>query len=236
MSEQEADGLLGQARALSEQLNESLPSIVRAAGLTSRSKLPFKAVLTRELLLHRTAALSRAAVDHFLDGEPVPAIILTRAIIENAAVLFGLISAIEKFLRSPDLAREKRLDDFLMKALMGARWEDHPVKAEQILNLIDDTDKAIPGFRNMYDMLSEFAHPNWSGLHGSFGEYDQQKLELVLGLRNPVRARVIGCSALANALDVFQDTYNELPANLRKLDEFFEENGSLAHAEDASKP
>lgn len=76
---------LREAREYSERFTASLPQHINAATLTVKSKLPFKALSIRELLLHRMAALSTAAVDLFSHKRVIPAVILTRAVVETLA-------------------------------------------------------------------------------------------------------------------------------------------------------
>ena len=213
---------LAEAREISAELNASLPAVVPAGGLTLKSKLPFKAVSIRELLIHRVAALSRSAVAHLENEDVVPGIVLTRAIVETVAVLYCLNQRLEKFLAAPSEAEEDALDDFLMKSLVGARWEDHPVQAQNILTFIDKVSKEIESFRESYDVLSEYAHPNWSGMLGSFGEFNRERMELVLGPRKGTSGIRSGCVVLATALDMFRFFYNSMPDTLYAFNSYFE--------------
>lgn len=90
---------LSEAREYADRLSASLPDRIQIAALTLKSKLPFKAVSIRELLLHRMAALSSAAVDLFEQKRVIPAVILTRAIVETLAALFTIHERVERFLK-----------------------------------------------------------------------------------------------------------------------------------------
>lgn len=111
---------LAEAQDFSDRLNASLPDRIQIAALTLKSKLPFKALSIRELLIHRIAALASAAVDLFRQKRAIPAVILTRAIVETAAVMFIFHERMGRFLsdKNKDIAA---LDDFLMRCLLGSR-------------------------------------------------------------------------------------------------------------------
>ena len=57
------------------------------------------------------------------------------------------------------------------KLLMGSKMpgEEELPGPINILTLVDQLDKRIGGgVRHAYDFMSEFAHPNWSGVRGLF--------------------------------------------------------------------
>jgi uncharacterized YccA/Bax inhibitor family protein len=77
---------LAEAKGRSDLIAKSLPLKVVAAALTFKSKLPFKALSVREVLIYRVSALSAAAVEMFEQRRLVPAAVLTRAVVETVAV------------------------------------------------------------------------------------------------------------------------------------------------------
>lgn len=222
MAEEDTD-YLSEARLLTEELQNSLPSVVPAADLTLESRLPFKATSVRELLIHRVADLASAAM-HYLDRKRVvPASILTRSIVETVAVLFCLNQAIEQFLESPD---EDKIDKFLVSSLVGARWEGHPVQSINVLTLIDRVTKTVPAFRSSYDNLSEYAHPNWSGLLGSYGTINHESHELRLGIRDRSSSFKSAGLVLSSALLTFKHYYNLSADNLKAFNDYYESRAS----------
>ena len=162
--------ILAEARQLAESIASSLPKSVDAASLTLKSKVPFKVLSLRELLIHRVSALASPAVTLFEQGKHVPAVVLTRAVLETVTIVFALHRQLQAFLKTKDVLA---LDDFLMNCLMASRWENATHQARSILTFVDHVDKKIPGFRQTYDSLSEYAHPNWCGVSGAFGETDR---------------------------------------------------------------
>jgi hypothetical protein len=59
-----------------------------------------------------------------------------------------------------------------MRALMGgksSKWaHSEEFEALNVLTIIDQLTKKMPKLRAMYDLLSEYAHPNYSGMMGVY--------------------------------------------------------------------
>jgi len=211
--------LLAEVKDYSERVAASLPDIIPAAGLTLKSKLPFKALMIRELLIHRVSELASAAVENFEKGRTVAGVSLTRAVVESVAVLYALHEHVAKFLQDKDA---ESLDGFLMKTLMGSRSDGDLPVATNIITLVNRLHKEVDGARPLYDALSEITHPNWAGLLGSFGTLDRQKYELLLGARSNTQGNSLGLSALSGTLMTFEHYYNDLANKIDELNKYFE--------------
>jgi hypothetical protein len=214
---------LAKAKDHSDRIAQSLPGNVAAASLTRKSKLPYKAVSLREILIHRVSALSTAAVEMFEQQRLVPAVVLTRAIVETVAVTFNLHKKLTEFPESMDI---DGMDEFLMKGLVGGRQPEDAVQSMNVLTLIDHAEKTIPGFRGIYDILSEYTHPNWAGTLGAFGQTDREKVELNLGPSGRTAGLATGVFALLHALMIFEHFYNEMIEPLQEFNEHFERSVS----------
>lgn len=210
---------LAEAKVLSEGIASSLPLKIEAAALTFRSKLPFKALSLRELLIHRVVELSSPAVEMFERQKIVAAVVLTRSVVETVAVTYALHRALHRFAESRD---SSLLNQFLTQTLMGTRWPDGEHRSTNILTLIQYVDKEVPGFEASYNALSEIAHPNWSGMLGSFGHFDHATLELRLGARATSTAFASGTNALSGSLLVFNHFYNDMIPMLQEMNFYFE--------------
>ena len=169
---------LMEAKGRADLLAQSLPLKIAAASLTLESKIPFKALSLREILIHRTSALAAAAVEMYDQRRLVPAAVLTRAVVETVAATFNLHKHLVEFRSTKDV---ERINDFICRGLVGERHSEASVQATNVLTLIDHVERTIPGFRKSYDALSEFSHPNWSGGLGAFGHIDHKTYELHLG-------------------------------------------------------
>lgn len=118
-----------------------------------------------------------------------------------------------------------------MKLLLGARWEGHAYQAKNVIGFLDRVEKILPGFRGVYDGLSEFAHPNYSGVALAFskpkGEYgvelgayprDKSKLssQAVAALMGGIELYCIDYNSTAEYLhDLVQICYRDLETNIR---------------------
>ena len=168
------------------------------------------------MLIHRAAELSDVACSLFERGRVISAFLITRGLLETAALMCYLR---ERVCGVTDADGLSDLDDFLMRALLGSRDGDIEVRALNVLTLVNSVAKKIPFFRNSYDSLSEFAHPNWSGLLGSYAKHDLEKLLVTLGREAVNVPPRIGLPVLVGVLEDFIHHDNDLGG---KLPEFIQ--------------
>src|SRR5215216_2669438 len=95
----EDDEILKEAKECADRLMALRPQSVQADAFSKKWKVPFKAAMIRELLLYRTTDLAGASIGFFEQKRIVPAVILTRSIVETFAVLFVFHDRLEKFLK-----------------------------------------------------------------------------------------------------------------------------------------
>lgn len=183
------------------------------------SKLPFKAVSLRELLIHRVADLSYGALESYRCGMVVPAILLTRAVVETAALIFALHTLVLDVVTRKSLIADD--DSRLMKMLFGRRDGLPGETATNILTRIDQLDQSYKGYRWWYDKLSEVAHPNHDGLLGSYGVIHKEEFLLDLGVNDSIRgfANKVGLPALMCSLEIAAHYCNELSQTLPEFRE-----------------
>lgn len=210
---------LVEARVFATNIFTSLPLTVEAAALTWKSKIPFKAISLREVLIHRVGELSMVAVDLYECNKLVSAFVITRAIVETVAMTYWLSKRVGEFLNSKDV---QKLDEFLMRAMHGSRDGTTPLESYNVLTAVDKMDKEYNGFRKMYDWLCEFTHPNWSGALGAYGKINHEKYSLSLGSKNSRVPIMLGLGPFNSSLKLFEHYYNGLTEQLNALNEYFE--------------
>ena len=207
----------------SRHISENLCAGFDIAMLTLESKLPFKALVLREVLAHRFADLGRSAAELLSHGRVVSSATLTRAAMETLARVAELSDRTQQFLLSKDV---EQLDEYLMASLFGSRNDPNLPQARNILGSIDRMEKKIAGYRTSYDNLCEFAHPNWSCAMGVFAETDRENFTISFESadRREMAVRPVGL-ALNATLGAFLHFYNHSADLIHALDAYFGETG-----------
>jgi hypothetical protein len=210
---------LCEARQRVENIRANLPSSISVAALGVRSKAPYLLLCNREALIWRTEELGRCACDVLAKDDVAAGILLTRAVIESTAFIWRL----KEILKDRQKYSPADLHDTLDKMLLG--WKNDPAfpQAFNILTTINHMDRQFPGVRARYDELSEFAHPNWSGVLGLFSVTDHETYTTQFGRglrRTPSAAKETAGAALTAYLELFEHAYNSISDT---LPEFLEE-------------
>ncbi|MGI4789549.1 MAG: hypothetical protein ACRYFS_11940 [Janthinobacterium lividum] len=201
------DNMLSQVKEASATMKDSLPSRVDPYTISRISKLPFKAVAIRELLLHRGSELASIACELYERQSGVSAYILTRSFLETTAILYWLYQRVEEVTKTGIVGE---IDEFLVKMLMGTRNPDLPVISYNILTAVDRVARTFTPFREMYDDLSEYVHPNWYGTQAAYGKLDAENEWLDLGAGVSDWPTEIGLGYLLSSLQIFELYYNSL--------------------------
>lgn len=207
------------ARTLTEDMRRSLPAELYAGNFTLHSKLPYKAGSFREILLHRQSDLASVAIELYETKRLVPAFIMTRAVLETTALLYGLHVKMNEFLEKKD---EAKFDEFLMKGMFGSRDGTTSRKSFQILDAIDRMDKEFEGLRSMYDTLCEYTHPNYSGAMGSYSMLERGKHLLHLGREHHEPPLAFGLAPFIGGMTIFTYHYNVLAELLEKMNGMYQ--------------
>lgn len=202
-----------------ELLESILPERVDAMAVSPTSKLPFKVLVYREALIWRMAELGRSAFQSFERDRLVSAIVLTRAAVETSAALWYLYSKVAVAVESNAV---DDIDNHLMKLLAGVatvapktdaskadKTLPRPVKVGAFLKQVE---KDIEGFSHQYGILSEYAHPNWSGTVLLYAKHDSENRLTDFGqnIRKGEGTKLIGVVNLSVALAMFETSYNRI--------------------------
>jgi hypothetical protein len=173
---------LEEARAATDRLHADLIEHLDFRTVSKkRAKVPVNALLFVHAMEWRTEELARNACDAYARTDVVTGIVLTRGVMECAAAVWELMDFLSK--RAPKLSDDE-VQDYVLRLLMGHKiYEDMPT-AINVMSMLDRVTKIIPGFRDNYERLSEFAHPNWSGAMGVYIKTDKEALTATFG-RNP---------------------------------------------------
>lgn len=202
------DEMLAEIRGRLTALENSLPKQIDPIGV-SRTKLPSKVLNYREALIWRVAELARVALQTFEAQRHAAAIVLTRAAVETNAALWYLDQKVSTALKQKKLGD---LDDCVMRLLAGTyAWEEFPDPI-RVGKFVECVERSVPGFKEQYNHLSEYAHPNARGTTGLYSTIDGENIFVDFGPqdRNTKPAKAICIANLSVTLVLFEHTYNHL--------------------------
>ena len=202
-----------------DNIAENLPVKVDGRATTGNSKIPFKILVLRETLACRVFDLASVALQLYDAGKIIPAFIMSRAVVETTSLMFSLHKHVAVFNEDHNV---NKLNEFLVKAMMGSRNDCTPIDNENILKSIDRVDKEFKGLRGMYEALCEFTHPNWSGVLGAYGSIDQENCRLILGNKDNAKKIGIGFAPFVQSLIIFSEYYNGLAEHIYLIDSYFD--------------
>lgn len=212
-------------RAELSRLAGMLPESIDLLALHKRYKAPGKVQMLSESLVWRQEELCRNALAALDRENFVTAALLTRAAMETTAALVYLHSLVTRSIEkgcSPEL--EEKLTGFLTGSKI---WEDIG-GAIHVNDMLREVAKVIPGyFDEHYAMLSEIAHPNWSGTMGAYGMIDKEAMVVRFGRggRSPENQQGTIIGRLAGSVGLFIGYYEMLGAMLpqfaKAVDDFY---------------
>ena len=170
----------------------------------------------------RMSELSRTGFENFEKENLNTAVILVRAAVETAAALWYLETKLEEAVTKKS---KSDIDDFLMKLLMGSKTAPELPQAINVLMFVDRVNRDVEGFREQYDNLSEFAHPNWAGTSLLYSKSDPKtaRTEFAKNIRSLTSTKRVAMVNLNVALMIFERTYekvgNVMPALVKLCSE-----------------
>ena len=142
------------------ELEDGLPTDLKASAVSETAKLPFKALSCRAVLAWRFVEISRSVMRCVDEARTASAAVLTRAALETGGAAWYLN---DRLRRALDTGAVGNTDYYLMRLLLGSKTPQEMPPPINVLSFVDKVDKHVNGVRRHYDVLSEFAHPNWSG-------------------------------------------------------------------------
>ncbi|MEO1552844.1 MAG: hypothetical protein AAFR82_02840 [Pseudomonadota bacterium] len=160
---------------------DSLLTNIPIAGLLSRNpiaykwKAPFRCWLLREAAFWRATDLLKQSHRLHQQGHGLGARILLRSAFETLATLIYLNLKIQAVL-------DGKLDfhqfgELTTRLTVGSKREDDGPQAVNVLTMLGKGDEKYPGLRDMYDSLSESAHPNFEGMIWGYSKVDHDEYE-----------------------------------------------------------
>jgi hypothetical protein len=136
------------------------------------AKIPFKVHSFIEIMNLRMLDFCESTNLLLETNHVIPALSTLRVIFENVAVSNRISLAIKNTIKSGQLP--ENFDELISKINFGTRYNDE-YPAINILTQIEKLNKEYPITENFYEALSEFVHPNWDGVQGSYSELVENK-------------------------------------------------------------
>ena len=110
--------LLRKGLEFNGRLKTSLPPRIDPATISTRAKIPFKALCIRDVMLYRVSELADAALACYQRDQLVVAATLTRALLESVALLYWLFNELQAAVAAEDTSK---IDEFLAR-IIHDRW------------------------------------------------------------------------------------------------------------------
>tara|TARA_R110001592_G_scaffold353288_1_gene652025 strand:+ start:1037 stop:1717 length:681 start_codon:yes stop_codon:yes gene_type:complete len=194
-----------------QSFKTSLPSVVDPASISHTAKIPFKVITYREALLHRMTELSDTAIELYkADNKAISFMLITRAAHETFSLLYVLNKKVIGVVKDNSIGD---FDNYIMTHTFGYRMKenDNLPTMPNILKSIDKVDKVLEGsFRRTYEALSEYCHPNCSGVHQAYVKIDKEQVLAYIGSEYTNLPQEAYVGTLYASLMMFEEYYNDI--------------------------
>ena len=201
--------LLAEAQQRSALLTESLPALVDQADISHIAKTPYNVLVLRELFIWRIEEFARVGCELYRTAQLACALTLTRSCVETVAAAWYFNDLLQRVVANSDVTG---LHEKTMRLLLGSKSGITDLPAINVLSFVDAMDRKIPKFRKAYDSLSEYAHPNWSGMMRLYSKHEEKKMLTEFGryVRDHTSVASSGLSSLIGSLAAFEFVYGEI--------------------------
>lgn len=182
-----------------------------------RSKVAWKFNVLQQAFVHRLCDLAEPAVDDWMKGRTLAAIILGRALVETVAVLHVSVRTTQALIVAGDIMA---LDDWAMKLVFGGRYDQWGAEFKSIgvMNALDQLNKEFEGVRDHYETVSEAAHPNSQGLSQFYSDTRTLPKYVDFSARKREPAQVLpSLAASISLVGAAVNLLEELEASLVKI-------------------
>ena len=210
----------------------SLCEEIDIGGLFSRNKIahkwkaPFRSLTLRETVAWRTQDLLGQSLLLYDSGHLLGARIILRSAFESVAMLIYLNQLLRQV--SEETLGFHEFSKKTSTLLMGSRDGSTPLKSLNIITILEKCNRKYPGIKELYDALSESAHPNYEGT--CIGYSDVNRQEFITTFSNKWQT-IYADRHIQNielCIKTFYIEYNEeWPDAFEKLENWIEENDAL---------
>jgi hypothetical protein len=219
--------LIAEAKNLCHKLTNRLPSsfiltndtwFISPAGNMIGNKLPSKAMSVIGSLAYRAKDLSELSCELFERKKIVPAVVLTRALMETTALLYLTQKKIAQSLETEDITE---LDEFLIKCMSGNRINPSEPDSINIMTAIQHLDReaGCERYADFYNTLCEFSHPNSLGTFSAYTKFNPEDYSLSFGENKGLTRANDVAFATVFALEIIIEFYDRAVAMIPRINE-----------------
>lgn len=173
-----------------------------------------------QLAVHRVYDLAVQSTNAWNNEVPIVAFLLTRAIYENTAYMYDLSKKILMYYEADNYTEIHKL---ILNRLVGNRLNSASPQIVNVLTVNDSVAKEIPDYKEFYDFISDFCHPNYSGMHGIYGKLDKENARLFVDKKYGYTEETFSfiITGLITSLEIFYTSVKNLLNNMDELNNFF---------------
>jgi hypothetical protein len=180
-----------------------------------------------QIAIHRVYDLANECTRAWSNEIPVVSFILLRAIYENTAYMYDLSRKILLYYEKNDY---REMYKVIVNRLTGSKLGTNVHQITNVLTAIKTVTKEVPDFREFYDFISEFCHPNYCGMQGIYGKLDRENVRLFVDKKYGYNEETFFfiLNGLTTSLGIFYISTKNLLNNIDELNEFYYKHQSLA--------
>ena len=176
-------------------------------------KPTFEADSYREAAMYRFIEMAESAFNLYKDNLLVGSIVAARAAQEALAVMWYVNSKLVHFSATKDL---DHFSERMGSLITGWSKDEELPENTNLMTCIKSVDEEMEGkFMWHYNMLSEYAHANYSGTFGTYAVANPETMEVTFGesprseetLKSHIEYTLILCVGL---LDSIQESYEKV--------------------------
>ena len=180
-----------------------------------------------QLAIHRVFDLATESTNAWNNKIPATSFLLTRAVYENTAYMYDLSKKIKMYYDNDDYLE---MHNVIVNRLVGSRLGTNFSQIANVLTVIKVVAKDIPEFKEYYDFISDFCHPNYSGMLGIYGNIDKENVRFYVGRDYGYEENVFShiITGLVTGLEIFSVSTNNIMNNIDDLNDFFYKHQPLS--------
>jgi len=203
-----------------EKLKETTVGRFEDVGNTLKPMVVWKYDGYMQATLYRITDIATDAIEMWRRLKLVSAVILARSLMETASATYWLAKRAERKIADGNLdGANEEVNDLSFASKITKELP----QGKSVMAYIDEVEKLLPGYRDVYDIMSEASHPNHMGTLWAYSELDKESFEVTFFSKHPDAENFLEQNmpaALSGSLSIMQialDEYNKIRPALVEL-------------------